>query len=151
MYTEVHFERRYRLPRAVSEWVLDRVSQRHFFKRKTDALGKQGRAPLQRVTAALRMLAYGCTPGAVDEYMWISKSSALVSMKVLRKTVVKEFGEEYLPAPKELEMRTTGPSTTREFFLEWQGESIFSVPIGRRTQIYDRAVGGEGGKADDRS
>ena len=40
-----------------------------YFTQKIDAVGKDGLSPLQKMIAAVRMLAYGCPVDILDEYV----------------------------------------------------------------------------------
>lgn len=68
IYSEKQLEWRFRLPSAVFENVFDRVKDSSFLKRKMNALDEGGIHPLQRVTAAMRMLAYCHAADAMDGY-----------------------------------------------------------------------------------
>ena len=46
------------------------------FSQRTDAVGIRGMSSLQKVTDALKMLAYGTTDDAVDDYVRIGESAA---------------------------------------------------------------------------
>ncbi|XP_057425964.1 uncharacterized protein LOC130719355 [Lotus japonicus] len=46
-----------------------------------DAVGRQGLSPLQKCTAAIRMLAYGSPADSVDEYVRIGESTAIECLK----------------------------------------------------------------------
>jgi hypothetical protein len=67
-----------------------------WFEHKTDALGKKGLFPLQKVVAAIRILAYGCSYDMVDEYARISESSASDCVEHFCSVVEARFGSEYL-------------------------------------------------------
>jgi hypothetical protein len=58
------------------------------------------------MTAAIRQLAYGVSPDAVDEYIKIGESTALASMKNFVQHIIDIYGKEYLrpPNPDELEI-----------------------------------------------
>ncbi|XP_021734892.1 uncharacterized protein LOC110701567 [Chenopodium quinoa] len=43
-----------------------------YFKQRYDAVGRKGLSPLQKCTAAMRMLAYGVSGDAIDDYVRIS-------------------------------------------------------------------------------
>uniref|UniRef100_A0A0D3B677 DDE Tnp4 domain-containing protein n=1 Tax=Brassica oleracea var. oleracea TaxID=109376 RepID=A0A0D3B677_BRAOL len=59
------FRGRFRMNKAVFMRIVDRLSENFpFFQQRRDAL-----SPLQKCTAAVRMLAYGCAADAVDEYL----------------------------------------------------------------------------------
>jgi hypothetical protein len=44
-----------------------------YFVQKRDAAGRLGFSTLQKATAAIRMLAYGCSGDSIDEYLRMSK------------------------------------------------------------------------------
>lgn len=60
---------------------------------------------MQRVTAGLRMLAYGVAADALDEYLQMSEDSVLLSLKEFCKLVVHLFQNEYLRKPTEQDLR----------------------------------------------
>lgn len=60
---------------------------------------------MQRVTAALRMLAYGVAAEALDEYLQMSEDSILLSLKEFCEWIVELFQEEYLPKPTEQDLK----------------------------------------------
>jgi hypothetical protein len=47
-----------------------------YFTQRVDATGMPGLGPLQKVCAAMRVLAYGLPSDAVDEYIQIGESTA---------------------------------------------------------------------------
>jgi Plant transposon protein len=104
-YSDGIFARRFRMLRAVFDRIYTAVCTRPEFERKTDALGKEGLHPVQRVLAALRMLAYGTAADSVDEYVRISESSALESLRRFCNAVCDTFGEEYGRQPTENDLR----------------------------------------------
>ena len=99
-YDNAHFERRYRMPRSVFDRIHIAVVERDgFFRERADATGKLGASSLQKLTAALRMLAYGASYDSLDEYCRISASSARMCMQRFCKAVCAIFGPEYLRMP----------------------------------------------------
>ncbi|XP_052181945.1 uncharacterized protein LOC127794738 [Diospyros lotus] len=58
-----------------------------------------GLSLLQKMTAILRMLAYGSPADAVDEYVRIGESTVIENLKKFTKAVVEIFGEQYLRRP----------------------------------------------------
>ncbi|CAG7888202.1 unnamed protein product [Brassica rapa] len=70
-----------------------------FFQQKRDAVGRLGLSTLQKCTAAIRMLAYGCAADAVDEYLRLGESTALSCLTHFTDAVILLFGEEYLRRP----------------------------------------------------
>ncbi|XP_018854897.2 uncharacterized protein LOC109017023 [Juglans regia] len=75
------------------------VSHDDYFVQKRDASGRLGLSSLQKMTAAIRMLAYGVTADLMDEYIRIGESTARQSMKKFVKAIVSIFGGEYLRSP----------------------------------------------------
>ena len=53
----------------------------------------------QKMTTAIRMLAYGTTADLCDEYVSIGETTAMKCLKKFVKTVVSNFSEEYLQSP----------------------------------------------------
>ena len=105
-YDEADFRRRFRLSRGRFLQVYRAVlREEKFFLSKPDALGIRGISALQKVTAALRMLAYGIAADAVDEYLRLSETTALKSLKKFVESLCRCFGKEYLRGPNEEELR----------------------------------------------
>ena len=48
-----------------------------FFQQRKDAVGRLGLSPIQKCTAAIRMLAYGSAADAADEYLRLGESTSL--------------------------------------------------------------------------
>ncbi|XP_048637581.1 putative nuclease HARBI1 [Brassica napus] len=100
------FRRRFRMNKAVFMRIVDRLSENfQFFQQRRDATGRLGLSPLQKCTAAIRMLAYGCAADAVDEYLRLGESTALSCLSNFTEGVISLFGEEYLrrPTPEDLQ------------------------------------------------
>ncbi|XP_035540221.1 uncharacterized protein LOC108985445 [Juglans regia] len=70
-----------------------------YFVQKRDASGRLGLSSLQKITEAIRMLAYGVTADLMDEYVRIGESTKRLSMKKFVKAIVSIFGGEYLRSP----------------------------------------------------
>lgn len=104
-YSEVDFERRFRMPRRVFEKIYSTVRGKSIFVQRSDCTKKEGIHPLLRVTAALRMMAYGVAADALDEYLEMSEDSVLHSLKAFGKVIVAEFGQEYLREPTEEDLK----------------------------------------------
>ncbi|XP_074377167.1 uncharacterized protein LOC141718685 [Apium graveolens] len=71
------------------------------FRRRVDALGRKGLSPLQKYTAAMRMLAYGTSVDVVDDYVRIGESTAIECLKKFVTKVILIFEDEYLRKPNE--------------------------------------------------
>ena len=70
---------------------------RTLFKR--DVARRLGLSSLQKMTFAIRMLAYGVTCDLMDEYVRIGESTAIESLKKFVKAVISVFSDEYLRSP----------------------------------------------------
>ena len=67
-----------------------------YFVQKRNSANKLGLSLLQKITAALRMLAYGVSGDLIDEYVQIGETNALESLKKFITAVIDVFSEEYL-------------------------------------------------------
>ncbi|KAK3229427.1 hypothetical protein Dsin_001308 [Dipteronia sinensis] len=70
-----------------------------YFTQKIDVVGKLGLSPLQKMMAAVRMLAYGCPADFLDEYVQIGESTAIESLKHFCDVVIRVFETQYLRKP----------------------------------------------------
>ncbi|KAE8958169.1 hypothetical protein PR001_g30970 [Phytophthora rubi] len=69
------------------------------FEQRVDAVGKKGLTPLQKCSAAIRMLVYGCAADSLDDVVKDAESTLLAYTKKICRTVVEVFEEEYLREP----------------------------------------------------
>jgi hypothetical protein len=65
----------------------------------TDATGLAGLGPLQKVCAALRILAYGLPTDVVDEYIQIGQTTARDCLIRFYRAIISSFSERYLRIP----------------------------------------------------
>ncbi|KAG1055301.1 hypothetical protein G6F43_002740 [Rhizopus delemar] len=80
--------------------ILEAIQEKdHRFKQKYDAAGVVGFSPYQKMTAALRQLAYGYSADCVDEYLRMSESSAMMWLKLFCEAVISAYKDEYLRRP----------------------------------------------------
>ncbi|RWR76326.1 putative nuclease HARBI1 [Cinnamomum micranthum f. kanehirae] len=70
-----------------------------YFQQKRNCAGSLGLSALQKVTAAVRMLAYGVAADAVDDYVRIAESTSIESLKKFVQAIIDVFGNEYLRTP----------------------------------------------------
>ncbi|XP_021756217.1 uncharacterized protein LOC110721390 [Chenopodium quinoa] len=69
VYNTTQFRRRFRMQRPLFIRIMNKfVKGDVYFQQRRDAAGRLGLSPLQKCTAAIRMLAYGMAADAVDEY-----------------------------------------------------------------------------------
>ena len=70
-----------------------------YFVQKRNATGLLGLSSLQKMTAALRMLAYGVAADFTDEYVRIGESTAIECLKKFVEAIVNIYSIEYLRSP----------------------------------------------------
>ena len=70
-----------------------------YFIQKIDNAQRLGLSYFQKITVALRILAYGVTIDFMDEYVQIGESTAIESLKIFVKAVLDIFSKEYLWSP----------------------------------------------------
>ena len=64
------FRRHFRMNKTLFMHIVARLSNEvEFIQQKRDALDRRSLSPLQKCTAAIRVLAYGSAADAVDEYL----------------------------------------------------------------------------------
>ncbi|XP_056843104.1 uncharacterized protein LOC108832436 [Raphanus sativus] len=104
---EAHlFRRRFRMNKELFMSIVYGLSQNvPFFQHKPDATGRLGLSPLQKCTAAIRMLAYGSAADAVDEYLRLGESTTLSCLHHFTDGIIQLFGDQYLrrPTPEDLQ------------------------------------------------
>ena len=94
------FRRRFRMNRTLFLRILFMVENYDpYFVQTKNAVGIMGLSSLQKMTAAIRMLAYGVAADAVDDYVRIGESTAIESLKRFVRAVVAIFFNEYLRSP----------------------------------------------------
>ena len=94
------FRRRFRMNRTLFLCILFMVENYDpYFVQTKNAVGIMGLSSLQKMTAAIRMLAYGVSADAVDDYVRIGESTAIESLKIFVRAVVAIFSNEYLRSP----------------------------------------------------
>ncbi|XP_048603562.1 uncharacterized protein LOC111203417 [Brassica napus] len=105
-YPSHMFRRRFRMNKPLFMRIVDRLSAEiPYFQQRRDATGRFGHSPLQKATTAIRMMAYGCPADAVDEYLRLGETTALLCLEHFVQGIIDLFGEEYLrrPTPEDLQ------------------------------------------------
>ncbi|XP_071676483.1 uncharacterized protein [Lolium perenne] len=99
-YPDYYFRRRFRMRRSLFRRIVDALGEwSPFFTQRTDALGRPSLSPLQKCTAAIRMLAYGVPADGADEYVRIGASTTLKCLEGFVQGVIAKFGGQYLQRP----------------------------------------------------
>ncbi|XP_076924851.1 uncharacterized protein LOC143587440 [Bidens hawaiensis] len=100
IYPSDLFRQRFRMRRPLFLRILNEVvTHEPYFVQRRDNVGRLGLSSMQKITAALRMMAYGVTADFMDEYISIGESTAMESHKKFCETIVNIFSTEYLRSP----------------------------------------------------
>lgn len=100
------FRRRFRMNKPLFMRIVQRLSTEvEYFEQAHDCTGRAGLSTIQKCTAAIRQLAYGCASDSVDEYVRIGGSTARECLHEFTAGIIAVFGGEYLrrPTPDDLE------------------------------------------------
>ena len=100
------FRRRYRMHGHVFNRIMTALCNHdRFWHQRADALGVLGLLPQQKMTGALRMLAYGAAVDQCTKITRMGESTALGCMKKFCQQVECTFGPEYLRTPTKANLR----------------------------------------------
>src|SRR5215216_2053240 len=92
-YPESYFRRRFRMSTELFRRIAEKLaSHDRFFQQRRNAAGELGHSTFQKVTAALRMLAYGISVDLVDDYLAMGESQAIMCVKRFVFGIVQVFG-----------------------------------------------------------
>ncbi|XP_010518565.1 PREDICTED: uncharacterized protein LOC104793841 [Camelina sativa] len=86
--------------------IVDRLTAEDpYFRQRKDATGRLGLSPIQKCTAAIRLLAYGGGCDTVDEDVRLGETTARLCLQHFVTGVINFFGDEYLrrPIPEDLQ------------------------------------------------
>ncbi|XP_023637544.1 uncharacterized protein LOC111830208 [Capsella rubella] len=99
-YTNAMFRRRFRMNKPLFMRIVNIMENGvPYFVQRRDATGRLGLSALQKCTAAIRMMAYGCAADAVDEYLRLAETTAHKCLEAFVDGVITFFGDEYLRRP----------------------------------------------------
>lgn len=122
IYSSDDFRRRYRMSIQLFNRVLDAVCVNDlYFQQRRDATGKLGISGLLKVTAAIRMLAYGSSADSVDENLEMGEQTVLDSLQHFVQSVIHCFGDEYLRPPSEVDITRLLEMNARRGFIGMLG------------------------------
>lgn len=98
-YHAKFFRRRFRMRRELFLRIQHDLLRFHGdkFSQKRDAVGKLGFSPEQKLTSALRILAYGSSADRNDEYIRMGESTSLRYLRLFCEGVIDTYGSFYLP------------------------------------------------------
>ncbi|KAJ0804123.1 hypothetical protein HanPI659440_Chr02g0034441 [Helianthus annuus] len=100
VYPAEIFRRLFRMSRPLFLRIAgDMARSDPFFTLRNDARGQRGFSNLQKCTSAIRQLAYGFAPDALDEYIRMSERTARLCLHKFCEWVVKLYSKRYLRKP----------------------------------------------------
>ena len=100
------FRTRFRMSRELFLKIVgDMESNFEYFQRRFDGRGRIGFSSLQKCTSAIRQLAYGSNPDALDEYLNMSERTSRESLNNFCDGVIKLYRHEYLRRPTHHDVR----------------------------------------------
>ncbi|KAI5323185.1 hypothetical protein L3X38_032257 [Prunus dulcis] len=105
LYYDVDFRRRFRIqPHLFNKVMHDICNYDAYFVQNCDAVGILGLLPEQKLTAVIRMLAYGASADQVDEIARMGKSTTLEALVRFCQAVETLYTRDYLcrPTPRDL-------------------------------------------------
>ncbi|CAL2267092.1 unnamed protein product [Prunus armeniaca] len=115
LYSDVDFRRQFRMqPHLFNKVIYDICNA--YFVQKCDATEVLGLLPEQKLTAVIRMLAYGASADQVDEVARMGKSTTLEALVRFCDAVENLYTRDYLrrPTPRDLQ-RLLQKTEAREF------------------------------------
>jgi hypothetical protein len=100
VYPEKDFRRRFQMSKSLFLRIVAAVEAHDdYFHQKPNAIGVLGVSPIQKVVAAVWMLAYGSPADLLDDYVLMGESTIIECLIHFVEAVVNIFGEEYLRPP----------------------------------------------------
>ncbi|XP_058223202.1 uncharacterized protein LOC131332908 [Rhododendron vialii] len=92
LYDEKLFQQRFLMSRPLFYKILGKLQQHDVtFVQRNDATGAAGLSGIQKMTAALKMMAYGTPADSLDEYLKIGESTAVDSIQSFCRDVISIF------------------------------------------------------------
>lgn len=105
-YPDYIFCRRFRMRRSLFLRIQAAIeSHDPYFVQKCNAAGVPGLSSFQKITAALRMIAYGVPADSIDDYIRIGESTAIESLRKFVISINQIFGEQYLRSPNKNDIK----------------------------------------------
>ena len=88
----------------------------NYFLQKVDATGLPGASSHQKITAALRMLAYGTAADQLDEYIRLGESTILECLKKFCIAICELYGSLYLKPPQPNDLKVILAASSKSGF-----------------------------------
>nr|XP_051190910.1 uncharacterized protein LOC127304252 [Lolium perenne] len=99
-YPPSYFRRRYRMRRSLFLRIVDRLGEYSpYFTQGVDALNRAGFSPIQKCTAALRLLAYGAAADTIDEWLKLARQTSSDCLDRFCEGIIDCYGEMFCRRP----------------------------------------------------
>uniref|UniRef100_A0A0D3BAA6 DDE Tnp4 domain-containing protein n=1 Tax=Brassica oleracea var. oleracea TaxID=109376 RepID=A0A0D3BAA6_BRAOL len=108
-----------------------------YFTQRYDIANKEGISPLAKCTTTMRMLAYGMTADAVDEYIKIGGTTALECLRRFCKGIIQMYEKVYLRAPTEDELQRILHASEMRGFPGMIGSTLNDINVLDRSQVFN--------------
>ena len=72
-----------------------------YFTQRRNVVGLKGFSAYQKISAAMRVIAYGVPADYADEYLHIGEDTTIESVRRFAKVIIRVFGPEYFRTPNE--------------------------------------------------
>jgi hypothetical protein len=96
-YPAYLFHRQYRMQRSIFVKIVETcIAKTRYFKRQRNAAGLLGFSGYQKISAAMRVSAYGIPADYADEYLRIGEDTTMESVHRFCKVMIRVFGPTYL-------------------------------------------------------
>ncbi|XP_073360773.1 uncharacterized protein [Aegilops tauschii subsp. strangulata] len=137
IFLEIYFRHRFRMSKDLFIHICNSVKQHdRSFEQRRNCTWLLEHSTKEKVTAALRMMAYGVPADYIDDTLVMAESTSIFYVKQFAKTMVEVFGAEYSRAPNAqdtqrlLEMNKARGFPGRAFFPSiFAGEPVDSPPL----------------------
>ena len=95
-----YFRRRYRMRRTLFLSIVQRLGEYSpYFTQRADAVDRLGFSPLQKCTAALRMLAYGGAADTIDDWLKLARQTSSKVLERFCEGIIHCYGDEFCRRP----------------------------------------------------
>ncbi|XP_025828639.1 uncharacterized protein LOC112903610 [Panicum hallii] len=117
VFAEDIFRRRFRMCKAMFLDISNDLNQEfEYFQRRSNHAGVPGFATIQKVTAAVRMLAYSGAADMFDEYVRMGESTMIECLNHFTRVAIEKYGDTYRRQPNDDDIARiasgTGPPVT---------------------------------------
>jgi hypothetical protein len=86
--------------RSLFKSIMERLGEYNpYFTQRVDALNRPGFSPLQKCTAALRLLAYGAAADTIDEWLKLARQTSSECLEYFCEGIIACYGEEFCRRP----------------------------------------------------